>query len=165
MNLVSLSLEVAELHVHLPPFLLGEEGAEWVQLGFGRVALTSNVHLVVATVDEVRGDGCGEPLGAWRRGHVAQADVALQSVAVCATGGRSSQLTVAVNWLAPPRPQIQLCVVVLQNQHDKPSKHTFLALLQQCLTAEEISVLMKTRQNKKKKSKKQTKRRNKYGVL
>lgn len=61
---VSLPMEVAELHVFLAAFLLGEEGAEGVEFGFGWVALASNVHLVVPTVDEVWSDGCGEPLWA-----------------------------------------------------------------------------------------------------
>lgn len=83
----SLPLQVAELNVILAALLLGEEGAEWVELGFGRIALTSNVHLVVPAVDEVRSDGCREPLRAkgWR--HKAQANMALQGVAVGAAGG------------------------------------------------------------------------------
>lgn len=60
----SLPLEVAELYVFLAALLLGEEGAERVEFGFGWVALASNVHLVVPAVDEVWGDGCGEPLWA-----------------------------------------------------------------------------------------------------
>lgn len=54
-----LPLEVAELHVFLSPFLLGEEGAEGIEFGFGWIALASNVHLVVTTIDEVWSDGCG----------------------------------------------------------------------------------------------------------
>lgn len=55
----SLPLEVAELYVIFAPFLLSEEGAERVEFGFGWVALASNVHLVVTTVDEVWSDRCG----------------------------------------------------------------------------------------------------------
>lgn len=109
----SLPLEIAELQVLLAAFLLGEEGAEGVELCFGWVALASNIYLVVPAVDEVWSDGCGEPLWAWWWRHKAQADVALQSVAVSAAGGRAGQLTVAENGLAPPRPQVQLSVVVL----------------------------------------------------
>ncbi|KAG7218579.1 hypothetical protein INR49_020179, partial [Caranx melampygus] len=43
---------VAELHVFLAAFLLGEQGAEGVEFGLGWVALASNVHLIVPTVDE-----------------------------------------------------------------------------------------------------------------
>lgn len=138
----SLSLEVAELHVVLAALLLGEQGAEGVELGFGWVALPSDVHLVVPAVDEVRSDGRGEPLGPGRRRHEAQADVALQGVAVGAAGGFSRQLTVAIHGLTPPRPQVELSVVVLQDQHDKPARHAVLTLLQQRLTADEVCVLM-----------------------
>lgn len=86
----SLPLEVAQLQVFLAAFLLGEEGAEGVEFSFGWVPLASNVHLVVATVDEVWGDGSGKPLWAWRWRYEAEADVALQSVAVGAAGGRPS---------------------------------------------------------------------------
>lgn len=137
----SLSLEVAELHVLLAPLLLGEEGAEGVQLGLGRVALSGDVHLVVAAVDEVGGDGRGEALGARRRGHEAQADVALQGVAVGTAGGGPGQMAAAVDGLAPPRPQVQLRVVVLQDEHDEAAEHALLALLQQRLAAQEVSVL------------------------
>lgn len=109
---LSLPLKVAELHVFLAAFLLGEEGAKGVEFGFGWVALASNVHLIVPTVDEVWGDGCGEPLWAWRRGYKAKADVALQGVAVGAAGGRPGQLTVTVDGLPPPRPQVQLSVMI-----------------------------------------------------
>lgn len=109
----SLPLEVAELHVLLPALLLREQGAEGVEFGFGRVALAGNVHLVVPTVDEVRGDGCGKPLWAWRRGHKAEADMALQGVAVGAAGGRPGQVIVTVDGLPPPRPQVQLSVMIL----------------------------------------------------
>lgn len=61
-----LPLQVAQLHVFLAPFLLGEEGAEGVEFGLGRVALASDVHLVVSTIDEVRSDGRGQPVRAGR---------------------------------------------------------------------------------------------------
>lgn len=137
----SLPLKIAELNVFLAPLLLSEERTEGIQFGFGRVALAGNVHLVVAAVDEVGGDGRGQALGAWRRGHEAQADMALQSIAVGAAGGCSGQLTVAVDGLPPPWPQVQLCVVVLQDEHDEPAEHSLLALLQQRLAAEKVSVL------------------------
>lgn len=100
----SLSLQVAELHVILTTFLLSKQGAEGIELGFGGIALASDVHLIVAAVDQVRSDGSGEPLFVWRGRHEAQADVAFQRVAVGAAGGRSGQLTVAVDGLSPPRP-------------------------------------------------------------
>lgn len=137
----SLPVQVAELHVLLAALLLVEERAEGVEFGFGRVALAGDVHLIVPAVDEVRGDGRGQPLGARRRRHEAEADVALQGVAVGAAGGGPGQQAVAVDGLAPPRPQVQLRVVVLQDQHDEPPGHAVLALLQQGLAAEEICVL------------------------
>lgn len=140
-----LSLEVAQLHVFLASFLLGEEGAEGVEFGFGWVALASNVHLVVAAVDEVRSDWCGKAFRAWRWRYKSKTDVPLQSVAVGAAGGRPGQLTVTVDGLAPPRPQIQLGVVVLKNQHDEAPRHTVLTLLQQGLVTKEICVLVETR--------------------
>lgn len=84
----SLPVEVAELHVFLAALLLGEQGAEGVKFGFGWVTLAGDVHLIVAAVDEVWSDGSGMPVRAWRRRHKAQADVALQGVAVGAAGGR-----------------------------------------------------------------------------
>lgn len=106
-------LEVAELQFFLATFLLGEEGAEGVQLSFGWIALASNVHLVVPTVDEVWGDGSGEPFWAWRRRYKTQADVALKAVAVGAAGGCPSQVTVTVDGLPPPWPQVKFSVMVL----------------------------------------------------
>ena len=102
----SLPLEVAELNVFLAAFLLSEQWAEGVEFGFGWVALASNVHLILPTVDEVRGDGCGEPLWAWWRRYKAKADVALQGVAIGAAGGCPGQLAVTVDGLPPPRPQV-----------------------------------------------------------
>lgn len=109
----SFPLEVAELQVVLAAFLLGEEGAEGVQLSFGWVALASNVHLVVPTVDKVWGDGSGEPFGAWWWRYKTQADVALKAVTVGAARGCSSQVTVTVDGLPPPRPQVKFSVMVL----------------------------------------------------
>lgn len=138
-------MEVAQLHVFLASFLLGEVGAEGVQFGFGWVALAGNVHLVVAAVDEVRSDRCGKPIWARRWRYESKADVSLQRVAVRAAGSRPGQLTIAVDGLAPPWPQIQLGVVVLKNQHDEAPKHAVLTLLQQSLTTKEICVLVETR--------------------
>lgn len=109
----SFPLEVAELQVFLAAFLLGEERAEGVELSFGWVVLASNVHLVVPTVDEVWGDGCGVPVWAWRRRYEAQADMALKAVAVGAAGGCPSQVTITVDWLPPPWPQVKFSVMVL----------------------------------------------------
>lgn len=139
-----LPLEVAQLHVFFTPFLLGEEGAEWVEFGFGWVALASNVHLIVAAVDEVWSDRCGQPVRAGRWGHKAEADVALQRVAVSAAGGRTGELAITVDGLAPPGPQVQFGVMVLQNQHDESAEYTILTLLQQGLVTEEIGVLVNT---------------------
>lgn len=144
----SLPLQVAQLHVVLAPLLLGEQGAEGVELGFGWVALARDVHLVVAAVDEVRRDGRGQAVRARRRRHEAQAHVALQGVAVGAAGGGAGQLPVAVDGLAPPRPQVQLGVVVLQHQHDEAAGHAVMALLQQSLPAQEVCVLVETRRKR-----------------
>lgn len=146
-----LPLEVAQLHVFLASLLLGDVGAEGVEFGFGWVALAGNVHLVIATVDEVRSDGCGKPIWTRRWRYESKADVPLQSVAVRAAGSRPGQLTVTVDGLAPPWPQIQLGVVVLENQHDEAPKHAVLTLLQQSLTTKEICVLVETRRRKRSK--------------
>lgn len=137
----SLPLQVAQLHVFLAAPLLVEEGAEGVELGLGRVALARDVHLVVAAVDEVRRDGRGQPVRAGRRRHEAQAHVALQGVAVGAAGGGAHQPPVAIDGLAPPGPQVQLCVVVLQHQHDEAAEDSVLTLLQQGLATQEVHVL------------------------
>lgn len=142
----SLPVEVAELHVFLAALLLGEQGAEGVELGFGWVTLAGDVHLVVAAVDEVWSDRSGKPVWAWRRRHVPKADVALQGVAVSAAGGRPGELAIAVDGLPPPGPQVQFGVVVVENQHDKSTGHAVLTLLQQGLAAEEVRVLAGERQ-------------------
>lgn len=134
-------MEVAQLHVFPAALLLSEQGAEWVELGFGWVTLPGDVHLIVPTVDEVWSDGGGQPVWAWRRRHKAKADVALQGVAVGAAGGRPGQLTIAVDGLPPPGPQVQLGIVVVEDQHDKSTRDAVLTLLQQGLAAEEVRVL------------------------
>lgn len=136
-------MKIAELNVFLAAFLLGEEGAEGVELDFGWIALAGDVHLVVPTVDKVGGNGSGESIRPRGWGHEAQADMALQSVAVGAAGGRARQEAVAVNRLAPPRPQVLLCVMVIKDEHDESPKHAIVTLLQQCLTANEVCVLVK----------------------
>lgn len=145
----SLPVEVAQLHVFLAAPLLGEEGAEGVEFGFGWVALPGDVHLVVAAVDEVRRDGRGKPVRARGRRHEAQADVALQGVAVGAAGGGPGQLAVAVDGLPPPGPQVQLGVVVVQDQHDEAARHAVLALLQQGLAPQEVRVLAEDRKEQR----------------
>lgn len=134
-------MEVAQLHVFPAALLLSEQGAEGVELGFGRVTLPSDVHLIVPTVDEVWSDGSGQPVWAWRRRHIAKADVALQGVAVGAAGGGPGQLTIAVDGLPPPGPQVQLGIMVVEDQHDKSTRDAVLTLLQQGPAAEEVRVL------------------------
>lgn len=67
--------------------------------------------------------------------------MALQGVAVGTAGSGSSQLAVAVDGLAPPGPQVQLRIVVLQHQHDKAAEDAVLTLLQQGLATQEVHVL------------------------
>lgn len=141
----SLPVQVAELHVLLAALLLGEQGAEGVEFGFGRVALAGDVHLIVTAVDEVWSDGSGKAVWAWRGRHEPKADMALQGVAVGAAGGRPGKPAITVDRLPPPGPQVEFGVVVVQNQHDKSTRHAVLALLQQGLAADEVRVLAEER--------------------
>lgn len=135
-----LALKVAKLHVLFAPSLLGEKRAERVKLGLGWVLVPGDVHFVIAAVDEV---GCDDVGGAVCSGGAdeTQTHVALQRVAVGTAGGHAHQLAVTVNGFAPPRPQVQLGVVILQDQHDEAARQSFLPLLQQSLPAQEICVL------------------------
>lgn len=136
----SLALEVAELHVVLAPLLLSEEGAERVELGFRGELLSSDVHLIVSAVNEVGGDHSRRAVGVCGA-QEAQADVTLERVAVGAAGGDSDQLSVTVDGLAPPGPDVQLCVVILQNQHHEAPRDSLDPLPQQSVPAQEICVL------------------------
>ena len=140
----SFAVEVAELQLILAAFLLGvvEHRAERIQLGLRRVPLACDVHLVFPAVDEVRRDGRGDPVRARRQRYEAQAHVALQGVAVGAAGGVAGQLAVAIDGLAPPGPQVQLGVVVLQYHHSEAAAHAVLALLHQGLPTHKVHVLM-----------------------
>lgn len=112
-----------------------EEGAEGVELGFGLEALPSNVDLILALVDEV---SCHHQLFSCllvKVLHEAEADVALQSVAVGTAGGLAHVAAVAENGLPPPGPEVHICVMVLKNEHGKAPVHTVLLLLQQCFLA------------------------------
>lgn len=135
-----LALKVAQLYVLFAASLLGEKRAEGVKLGLGRVPVSGDVHFIISAVDEVGRDDVGAAVRAGRADE-SQAHVPLQCVTVGAASGHAHQLSVMVNGFAPPRPQVQLGVVILQDQHDEAAHHSFLPLLQQSLPAQEICVL------------------------
>lgn len=75
--------------------------------------------------------------------HKAQADMALQGVAIGTAGGLARILPVAVNGLSPPRPEVQVGVVIVQDEHGEALVHPVLLLLQQGISANEIHPLGK----------------------
>lgn len=135
-----LPLVAAQFHLVLAA-TVREEGAEGVELGFGLEALPSDVDLVLALVDEV---GCHHQLLARllvEVVHEAQADVALQRVAVGAAGGLAHVAAVAEDGLAPPGPEVHVRVVVLEDEHGKALVHAVLLLFQQRFLADKLHSL------------------------
>lgn len=102
--------------------------------------MPGDVHFVIAAVDEVGRDDVGVAMCAGRADET-QTHVTLQRVAVGAAGGHTHQFSVTVNSFAPPRPKVQLSIMILQHQHDETARHSFLSLQQQSFPAQEICVL------------------------
>lgn len=120
---------------------MGEEGGDRVELGLGLEPVSRNVNLILSPVDELC---CHHLLFSSVLGkivHEAQADVALQGVAVGAAGGLAHILPIPVNGLSPPRPEVQVCVVVVQDEHGEAFVHPIMLLLQQGISAKEVHPL------------------------
>lgn len=122
---------------------MGEEGGDWVKLGLGLEPVSCDVNLVFSPVDEI----CCHHLlftSVLREVvHEAQADVALQGVAVGTAGGLAHVLPISVDGLPPPRPEVQVCVMIIQDEHSEAFIHPILLLLQQSISANEIHPLGK----------------------
>ena len=108
---------------------MGEEGGDWVELGLGLEPVSRNVNLIFSPVDEIRCHHLLLPCVLGEVVHEAQTHVALQGVAVGAAGGLAHVLPVPVNGLPPPRPEVQVCVVVVQDEHGEALVHPVLPLL------------------------------------
>lgn len=122
---------------------MGEEGGDRVELGLGLEPMSCDVNLILAPVNEIC---CYHLLfsSVLREiVHEAQANVTLQSVAIGTAGGLTNILPVSVNGFSPPRPEVQVCVVVIQDEHSEAFVHPILLLLQQGLSTNEIHPLGK----------------------
>lgn len=135
-----LSLVATQFHLILAAPLC-EEGAEGIELGFGLEALPSNVDLVLSLVDEVSRHHQLFSRLLIKVVHEAQADVALQGVAVGTAGGLAHVAAVAENGLPPPGPEVHIRVMVLKNEHGKALVHPVLLLLQQRFLAKKLHSL------------------------
>lgn len=122
---------------------MGVEGGDWVEPGLGLEPLSRNVNLVLSPVDEICCHHLLFPSVLGEIVHKAQANVALQSVAIGTAGGLASIQPVSVNGLSPPRPEVQVCVVVVQDEHSQAFVHPILPLLQQGISTNEIHPLGK----------------------
>lgn len=135
-----LPLVATQFHVILAA-PLRKEGAEGVELGFGLEALPGNVDLVLALVDEVSGHHQLLSRLLIEVVHEAEADVALQGVAVGTAGGLAHVAAVAENGLPPPGPEVHIRVMVLENEHGKALVHPVLLLFQQHFLAKKLHSL------------------------
>ena len=118
-----------------------KEGGDWVELGLGLEPVARDVNLILAPVDEICCDHLLFPSVLREVVHKAQANVALQCVAVGTAGGLADVLPVSVNGLSPPRPEVQVCVVVIQDEHSEAFIHPVLPLMQQGVSTDEIHPL------------------------
>lgn len=122
---------------------MGVEGGDRVELGLGLEPVSCDVNLILSPVDEIWGHHLLFPSVLREIVHEAQANVALHGVAIGTAGGLANVLPVSVNGLSPPRPEIQVCVVVVQDEHSEAFIHPILFLLQQGISTNEIHPLGK----------------------
>lgn len=123
-----------------------KKGGDWVELGLGLEPVPCDVNLILAPVDEICCHHLLFPIVLREVVHKAQADVALQCVAVGTAGGLANILPVSVNGLPPPWPEVQVCVMVVQDEHGEAFIHPVLPLLKQGISTNEIHPLGKERQ-------------------
>lgn len=110
-------MQVTELLVILSTFM-SEERSDGIELCFGLEPVSCDFNLILATVDEI---WCYHLFfsGVLRKiVHKSQTNMTLQCIAIGTTSDLANILTISVNGLSPPRPEVQVCVVVIQNEHD-----------------------------------------------
>lgn len=122
---------------------MGVEGGDRVEPGLGLEPLSCDVNLVLSPVDKICCHHLLFPSVLREIVHEAQANVALQGVAIGTAGGLASVQPVSVNGLSPPRPEVQVCVMVVQDEHSQAFVHSVLLLLQQGISTNEIHPLGK----------------------
>lgn len=138
--LALLPMKVTQLHIILST-LVSEKGGDRVELGPGLKPMSCNVDLIFSSVDEIRCHHLFFPIVLRKIVYITQAYMALKSVAIGTTGGFASILPVPVNGFSPPRPQVYVCVVIIQDEHSKAFIHPILLLLQQGIPTDEIYAL------------------------
>lgn len=122
---------------------MGVEGGDRVEPGLGLEPLSRDVNLILSPVDEICRHHLLFPSVLGEVVHEAQADVALQGVAIGTAGGLAGVQPVPVNGLSPPGPEVQVCVMVVQDEHSQAFVHPVLPLLQQGISTNEIQPLGK----------------------
>lgn len=140
-------MKVTQLHIILST-LVSEKGGDRVQLGLGLKQMACNVNFVFSAVDEIRCHHLLFPTVLREIVYKTQAYVALESVAIGTTGGLASILPIPVNGFSPPRPQVEVCVVVIQDEHSKALIYPILLLLQQGISTNEIYALQRNKGKK-----------------
>lgn len=135
-------MKVTQLHVILST-LVSEKRGDGVELGLGLKPMSCNVNLIFSSVDEICCHHLLFPAVLRKVVYIAQAYMALKSVAVGTAGGLASVLSVPVNGFSPPRPQVQVCVMVIQNEHNEALIYPGLLLLQQGIPTDEVYALGK----------------------
>lgn len=142
--LALLPMKVTQLHIILST-LVSEKRGDRVELGLGLKPMSCDVNFIFSSVDEIRCHHLLFPTVLRKVVYITQTYVALKSVAIGTTGGLASILSVPVNWFSPPRPQVQVCVMVVQNEHSKTLIYPSLLLLQQGIPTNEVYALGKKR--------------------
>lgn len=142
--LALLPMKVTQLHVILST-LVSKKGGNRVELGLGLKPMSCNVNFIFSSVDEIRRHHLLLPTVLTKIVYIAQAYVALKSVTIGTTGGLASVLSIPVNGFSPPRPQVQVWVMVIQDEHSKAFIHPILLLLQQGIPSDKIYALGKKR--------------------
>jgi hypothetical protein len=138
-------MKVAQLHIVLST-LVSEKRGDRVELGLGLKPMSCNVNFIFSSVDEICCHHLLFPTVLRKIVYITQAYMALQCVAIGTTGGLASILSVPVNGFSPPRPQIKVCVMVVQNEHSKALIYPGLLLLQQGIPTNEVYALGEKRE-------------------
>lgn len=140
-------MKVTQLHIVLST-LVREERGDRVELGLGLKPMSCNVNFIFSSVDEIRCHHLLFPTVLRKIVYITQAYMALKSVAIGTTGGLASILSIPVNGFSPPRPQVQVCVMVIQNEHNKTLVYPGLLLLEQGIPTDEVYALGKKKREK-----------------
>lgn len=98
-------MQVTQLHVILSA-LVGIDGGDRVELGLGLEPVSPDVNLILSPVDKICCHHLLFPSVLGKIVHKAQANVALQGVAIGTAGGVANILPIPVNGFSPPRPKV-----------------------------------------------------------